>query len=65
MKPAPGEEQAPALGREPSARAKAEREASERGQLDIYRRILADIFPGRPVKGILAYIDQDRWETVS
>jgi len=52
-------------GREPSARAKAEREASERGQLDIYRRILADIFPGRPVKGILAYIDQDRWETVS
>ncbi len=52
-------------GLEPSARAKAEREASDRGQLAVYRRILADIFPGRPVKGVLAYIDQDRWESVS
>jgi ATP-dependent helicase/nuclease subunit A len=52
-------------GREPSARAKAEREASDRGQLAVYRRILAEIFPGRPVKGVLAYIDQGRWETVS
>jgi len=50
-------------GREPSARLKAEREASDREQLAIYRRILADIYPGRPVKGVLAYIDQGRWET--
>jgi ATP-dependent exoDNAse (exonuclease V) beta subunit len=51
-------------GREPSAKAMAEREASDRGQLAVYRRILGDVFPGRPVRGILAYIDQDRWETL-
>jgi ATP-dependent exoDNAse (exonuclease V) beta subunit len=52
-------------GREPAARAKAEREAADREQLAVYRRILADIFPGRPVKSVLAYIDQGGWETVS
>ena len=52
-------------GREPGARLKAEREIADREQLAAYRRILAGIYPGRPVRGILAYLDQGRWETVS
>jgi ATP-dependent exoDNAse (exonuclease V) beta subunit len=37
---------------------------SDRTQVRAYIRIVQDVFPGRPVRGILAYVDRRKWETV-
>jgi len=33
-----------------------------RAQMRLYLRIVADIFPGRRARGILAYVDRGTWE---
>ncbi len=37
---------------------------SDRAQVREYIRVVRDVFPGRPVRGILAYVDRRKWETV-
>jgi ATP-dependent exoDNAse (exonuclease V) beta subunit len=39
-------------------------EESDRAQVREYIRIIRDVFPGRSVRGVLAYVDRRRWETV-
>jgi ATP-dependent helicase/nuclease subunit A len=39
-----------------------DREAKDRAQMDGYLRAAREIFPDREVSGVLAYIDQGRWE---
>jgi len=43
---------------------KAERSAGEMEQVRTYMAILRDVFPGRPVRGLLARIDEGVWEDV-
>ncbi|MGD0783865.1 MAG: hypothetical protein ABSA30_13505, partial [Candidatus Aminicenantales bacterium] len=43
---------------------RARLEESDRAQVREYIRIVRDVFPGRPVRGILAYVDRRAWETV-
>jgi len=43
---------------------RARLEESDREQVRAYIRIVRDIFPGRPVRGILAYVDRRKWETL-
>ncbi|MDP2916224.1 MAG: UvrD-helicase domain-containing protein [Candidatus Aminicenantes bacterium] len=51
-------------GAEAAAPRQAEWERSDREQVAAYVRILKDIFPGKSVRGVLAYIDLNRWEPV-
>ena len=39
-------------------------EEADPSQVREYIRILRDVFPGRPVRGVLAYVDRRAWETV-
>ena len=43
---------------------RARLEESDREQVRAYIRIVRDIFPGRAVRGILAYVDRRKWETL-
>jgi len=52
-------------GGDPDPGAKAEREGSDLEQLAVYRRLLTELFPGLPVWGFLAYVDQGRWELLA
>lgn len=39
-------------------------EHEDRDQMNSYIRIIRDIYPGKPVRGIIAHIDQKSWETL-
>jgi ATP-dependent helicase/nuclease subunit A len=43
---------------------RAERSAKDREQVRTYMKILRDVFPGRPVRGLIARIDEGVWEAV-
>jgi ATP-dependent helicase/nuclease subunit A len=51
-------------GGDPDPALKAAREDEDREQMTVYRALLAELHPGRPVRAILAYVDQARWEDV-
>jgi ATP-dependent exoDNAse (exonuclease V) beta subunit len=44
-------------GPAPGAGGESEAAAADRAQIGVYTRLLRDVFPGRPVRGILVYID--------
>jgi ATP-dependent exoDNAse (exonuclease V) beta subunit len=43
---------------------RARLEESDKAQVRAYIQIVKDIYPDRPVRGILAYVDRRKWETV-
>lgn len=43
---------------------RAERSAGDREQVRTYMKILRDVYPGRPVRGLIARIDESAWEDV-
>jgi len=51
-------------GAEAATPRQAEWEQGDREQVAAYVRILKDIFPEKSVRGVLAYIDMNRWEPV-
>jgi ATP-dependent helicase/nuclease subunit A len=44
---------------------RTEWKTADREQVGTYVRIMKEIFPGKSVRGILAYIDRNEWETVA
>jgi ATP-dependent helicase/nuclease subunit A len=52
-------------GGDPDPGVKAAREKADREQMVVYRRLLAELYPGLPVSGLLSYIDQGRWEILA
>jgi len=51
-------------GPQTGAPGRAEWERADREQVAAYVRIMREIFPEKSVRGILAYIDKNKWETV-
>ncbi len=50
-------------GPAPGAEGESEAAAADRAQIRDYARLLSDVFPGRPVRGVLVYIDHPgAWE---
>jgi ATP-dependent helicase/nuclease subunit A len=51
-------------GRESSSGRESRYAEDDRAQVRRYRELMADIIPGRPIRGMLAYLDQSRIEEV-
>jgi ATP-dependent helicase/nuclease subunit A len=50
---------------DPDPALKAAREKADREQMAVYRALLVELYPGLPVRALLAYVDQGRWEIVA
>ncbi len=50
---------------DPDPALKAAREKADREQMAVYRALLVELYPGLPVRALLAYVDQGRREIVA